>query len=305
MLREGYNECLQILDLFNFFRDWLEPIDLLVKFLFFHFWGMMRKFGLTKRYKRIMLVMALTLLAGSAAKAEDDANSQSLGVGFTLDYFSKYIWRGQNLNNESVFQPSMYFSKYGFTGTIWSTQDWTSVNGESGEFTEVDYSLEYTNVLPWIDGVDWFVGVIYYDDTTGNSAEDTTEVYGGLTFSKLPLAPTFTFYRDIDVDKGTYYQFSISHTIEKIAKWKDKVYCDLVLGASLGYGNSAYNKGNFDVSGGNFNDLTISAALPVFLGKCWIIKPSINYSTMLAGPISDATEMSDNMWFGVGLSADF
>jgi hypothetical protein len=259
---------------------------------------------MTKRYKWIMVVMALTVLTGSAAKAEDDVNSQSLGVGFTLDYFSKYIWRGQNLSNGSVFQPFIYLSKYGFTGTIWSTQDWTSVNGKSGEFTEVDYSLEYTNAIPYIDGVDWLIGIIYYDPL-GSQADDTAEVYGGLTFNNLPLAPSVKIYRDVDEVKGTYYQFSLGHTIEKIAKWKDRCYCDLVFGASLGYGNSEYNRGNFDVSGGKLNDLTLSAALPICLGNCWIIKPSINYSTMLAGTIRDATDKSDNLWFGVGLSADF
>ncbi|MCX5634544.1 MAG: hypothetical protein NTW55_01695, partial [Planctomycetota bacterium] len=133
---------------------------------------------LKSRHLGIMAVMASTVLTGSAAKAQDDANSQSLGVGFTFDYFTKYIWRGQNLNNESVFQPCVYFSKYGFTGTIWSTQDWTSVNRAGGEFTEVDYSLEYTNAIPYIDGVNWLVGIIYYDPL-GSQADDTAEVYGG------------------------------------------------------------------------------------------------------------------------------
>jgi hypothetical protein len=255
-----------------------------------------------------MTLMALTVLTGSAAKAQDDANSQSLGVGFTLDYFTKYIWRGQNLNNESVFQPSIYLSKYGFTGTIWSTQDWTSVNGEGGEFTEVDYSLEYTNTVPYFDGIDWLVGVINYD-LIGSETEDTAEVYGGLTLSKLPLAPSAKLYRDVDEVKGTYYQFSLGHTIEKIGEWKHNCYCDLALGASVGYGNSAYNKGNFDgdfdVSGRKFNDLTLSVALPICFGNCWTITPSINYSTMLAGDIRDATDKSDNLWFGIGLSADF
>jgi hypothetical protein len=124
--------------------------------------------------------------------------------------------------------------------------------------------------------------------------------------SELPLAPSVTFYRGVDEVKGTYYQFSLGHTIEKICQWKDQGYCDLELGASAGYGNSMYNKGNFDdVSDGKLNDLTLSVALPVYMGNGWIIKPSINYSTMLAGTIRDATDNSDNLWCGVGLSVDF
>ncbi len=290
---------------------------------------MIEKIYMTKRYSWIMTLMALTLLTASVAKAQDDANLQAsasslrdgrdladasrrseakteggLGVGFTLDYFTKYIWRGQNLNNESVFQPSVYLSKYGFTATIWSTQDWTNVNGEGGDFTEVDYSLEYTNTTSFFDGIDWLAGVIRYDYTVGDT-EDTTEVYGGLALSKLLLAPSFKFYRDVDDIKGAYYQFGLGHTIEKITQWRHDCYCDLAFGASVGFGNSAYNKGNFDVSDRKFNDLTLSLALPVCWGDCWSITPSINYSTMLAGAVRDATDKSDNLWFGISLSADF
>jgi hypothetical protein len=250
-----------------------------------------------------ILVLAAMAVTASVAKCADDANSQPLGFGFTLDYFTKYIWRGQNLNDKSVFQPSIYLSQYGFTGSIWGSHDWTSANDNAGNFTEFDYTLDYTNAIPGIDGVSWSGGVIHYTFPHTEFAS-TTEVYGGVTFDNLPLTPSVKIYRDVDEIKGTYYQFSIGHTFEKIAKWNEQCYCHAVFGASTGYGNGPYNKGYFGSSGGNMNDLTLTAALPVCFWS-WTLKPSINYSAMLSDPIRQATDKSDNLWGGLSLSRSF
>ncbi len=229
--------------------------------------------------------------------------SDELGVGFTADYFSKYIWRGQNLNNHSVFQPSISLSKYGFTGSIWGNQEWTNVNDNSGNFTEFDYSLDYTNTIPGIDWLSGSVGVLYYT-FPHTTFQSTTEVYGGLSLTNVPFSPSIRLYRDVDEYKGTYYQFSVGHTIEKIHKWNEQCYCDLALGASIGYGNSAYNKGYALADDAKFNDLTLSLGLPVCYGK-WMIKPSINYATMLSDDVRMNTAKSDNFWVGLGVSTSF
>jgi len=257
-----------------------------------------------ERGKLIVAAVILGVCMGSAAKAADEMNSQPLGVGVKLDYVSKYIWRGQDLNNRSAFQPSVSLSKYGFTGSVWSTQDWTGVNGNSGNFTQINSTLDYTSALPGVDGVSWSVGVIDYDFPHTRTA-NTVEIYGGLTFTALPLSPSIKVYRDVDEIKGTYYQLGVSKTLEKVISWNDNCYSDLALGASIAYGNSAYNRGYFGVNGGGNNDLTLTAALPTPLGKYWVIRPSINYSTMLANSIREATDKSDNLWCGVSLSVNF
>jgi len=254
--------------------------------------------------KLITVAVILAVGMGSVGKAADEMNSQPLGVGVKLNYVSKYIWRGQNLNDRSAFQPSISLSKYGFTGSIWSTQDWTGVNGHSGDFTQINYSLDYTSACPSVNGVSWSVGVIDYD-FPHTKTDNTVEIYGGLTFTALPLSPWIKVYRDVDEIKGTYYQLGVGKALEKVITWNDTCYSDLALGASVAYGNGAYNKGYFGVDGGGNNDLTLSVALPTSLGKYWVIRPSINYSTMLADGIRKATDKSDNFWFGVGLSVNF
>jgi hypothetical protein len=111
-------------------------------------------------------------------------------------------------------------------------------------------------------------------------------------------------YRDLDEVDGSYLQFGLGHTLEKLVTWSDDYYCGLQLAASTGWGNSVYNKGYFGINQSKLNDLTLSAGIPVCVGS-WTIKPSINYSTMLSDEIRKATAKSDNIWVGIGLQKSF
>jgi hypothetical protein len=258
-----------------------------------------------KRCKWILVLVTVAIIFAEA-KAADDANSQPLGVGMTFDYFSKYIWRGQALNDESVFQPSIYLSKYGFTAAIWGSMDMKNNLDNAGNFTEVDTSLDYTAALPGLDFLNFSVGGIYYD-FPNTDFDDTTEVYVGVSAPSWPLTPSFKVYRDVDEIKGNYYQFGVGHTFEKVAKFSEKCFCNLVLGASVGYGSAAYNKGYFGVDSAQSNDLTLTAGLPICFGN-WTLKPSINYATMLSDSIRSAPVNavdSDNLWGGLSLATSF
>ena len=247
--------------------------------------------------------MAACAIFASLSYVSADEQKQPLGVGLSADYFTKYVWRGQLLNDESVFQPSVYLSKYGFTGGVWGNLDMTSSNGDSGTFTEFDTSLDYTAAVPGTDWLSFSLGGIYYD-FPNTDFEDTTEVYGGLTLTKMPLTPSVKIYRDVDEIEGTYTQFGIGHTFEKIKKWSDTCYCDFLLGASVGYGTQAYNKGYALSNSAGFNDLTLTAGLPLCIGS-WTVKPSVNYAMMLDSEIRENTAQSDNFWAGVGISTSF
>jgi hypothetical protein len=247
-------------------------------------------------------LVLIAFVAGTAA-----AEEQVVKFGLSADYFSKYIWRGQNVDNSGVLQPTISASAYGFTGSIWGNIDLTNKSktapDNAWEFSEFDYTLGYTAVIPGIDWLTGSVGTIYY--RFPNTAFDpTTEIYGGFSLTTVPLTPSFKWYRDVDEIKGSYFQFGIGHTLEKIYVVNEKCYCGLQLGASYGWGNAAYNNGYFGVNGGQSNDLTLTAGLP-FCVDTWTIKPSINYSTMLSDAIREATEKSDNLWAGVGISTSF
>ena len=63
------------------------------------------------RYEAWIVSLNIVIYGGASVFAAN-------GIDFkvTTDCFSKYIWRGQNLDDKSVFQPSVSLRGYGFTG---------------------------------------------------------------------------------------------------------------------------------------------------------------------------------------------
>ena len=220
----------------------------------------------------------------------------------TADYFTKYIWRGQNVSDRSVFQPTISLYRNGFTGSFWGNMDLTGQNEHRWEFIELNFVLDYTASLPDMNGVNFSFGTIHYQ-FPNTSSKPTTEVYTGLSFD-WPLTPYIRWYRDVDEVDGSYFQFGIGHSIDKIYTFTDKCFCGLQLGASTAWGSSSYNDAYFGVDSGKFNDLMLSVGFPVCIDS-WTIRPNVNYSMMLSDSIRAATDESDNLWVGVGVSTTF
>ena len=249
------------------------------------------------RNKGLWCVAVVLLCSASAAVAEDEVS-----VGVAADLFSKYIWRGQNVVDDWVLQPSASVGYKGFTGSIWGNVDWTGELVDEWELSEVDYAIDYSNSFPGQETFGYSLGAIYYDfPNTGWNA--TSEVYAGLT-ADAPLSPAVKWFYDFDEADGSYIQFSVGHTIEKIVSWTEREYCGLTLGASLGYATDNYNESYFGVDDEAINDLTVTAGVPFCFGSL-TIKPSVGYSVMIDDDIREATDKSDNFWGGVGASYSF
>jgi hypothetical protein len=149
--------------------------------------------------KRETLVLALGILICST---KDVLSADKVDLELTTSFQSKYIWRGQNIDDDPVFQPSLSASYKGFTVAVWGNLEMTNINGNSGEFSEIDYSIAYSGTVPGMKGIGYSVGAIYYDFPATDAA-GTTEVYWGLNFD-LPLSPSITVYHDVDEAEGAY-----------------------------------------------------------------------------------------------------
>ena len=237
------------------------------------------------------------------------AKGEEVSFEFTADYNGKYIWRGQNLDDDPVLQPGFSATYGNLTAAIWSNLELTNYNDKSGAFTEIDYSVDYSSTIPGAEGIGFSLGTIYYDfpgtDSSGEPIPGTTEFYGALSFD-VPMSPSVTFYYDVDeVSDGLYISTAIGHTLE-IFELEPDVPIAMELGASYGYGNSAYNKSYWSVNDSSANDLMLSAALPFEIGG-WSVSPSINYVTLLSDvKDSIASGVDDDFfYFGIGFSKGF
>ena len=234
------------------------------------------------------------------------------GIDFevTADFFSKYIWRGQNIDDDPVFQSSISAGYGDLTVAIWGNLELTNINDKSGDFSELDYSLDYSSPMPGIESVRYSIGVIYYDFpgsyADGTRVPDTTEVYWGLNYDLL-LSPSITVYHDVDEAEGTYISLAIEHSIEKIAELGPDTPVGMEIGASLGWASGSYNKYYWGTDQGKLQDLTFSVSFPMEIWD-WTVAPSLNYITLLSDVIRDTDVYgtdSDFFFAGISLSKSF
>jgi len=251
-----------------------------------------------KSYCFIMCLCAFICVT-HAVIAEDKIDFE-----ITADYFGKYIWRGQNLSDDPVFQPGLSASYKSLTAAIWGSLETTSINNNSGEFTEWDYSLDYSGEFPGIEAIGYSVGLINYHFPS--VVGDTTELYWGLNFD-LPLSASVTVYHDIDVVDGTYVSFAVGHSIEKFFELGPDLPVGMEIGASLGWGSGSYNKYYWGTDQSKLNDLAFSVSLPIEIAD-WTVAPSLNYVTLLSDDIRDTDVYgtdSDFFFAGISLSKSF
>jgi hypothetical protein len=255
-----------------------------------------------------LLAISSAVLAAEDSNAPNKSTPDKIGVTITSDFYSKYVWRGQLLNDDYVFQPSISANYKGWTATIWGNNNLTSygASDNSGEFTEYDLALDYSNKFSEDSKIGYSIGTIHYHFPS-LSYSDTTEIYWGLNFD-VPFNPAFKVYHGLGNENGTYANFSIGHTYEKFATFAKDCYCNFQWGASIGWANSTYNVDYWGVDDSRLNDLTLTAAFPMCLPGGWTFKPSINYVTIIDGTLRNAdtySKSSDYFFTGLSISKNF
>ncbi len=258
-----------------------------------------------ERVKTFLSVKSLFVILGAALAGPQTLASTATDVEVTAAHYSKYIWRGQNLNDDPVFQTAVSVS-YGSLGAgIWGNMDLTNINGNTGDFSEIDYSLDYSAAMPGLEGIGYSLGVIYYD-FPGTAASATAELYWALNFD-LPLSPSITSYHDVDEADGTYVSFAVGRAIEKIAELGSDIWVAMEIGASLGWGSASYNRYYWATPQSRLNDLVLSVSFPIEIAG-WTSAPSVNYVTLVSNDIRDSDMYgtdSDFLFVGIGISRRF
>ena len=258
-----------------------------------------------KKSKWLVIVLGIVIFSSRAVLAEDE-----IGFELSTDFAGKYIWRGQNLNDDPVFQPSISATYGNFTAGIWGNLDLTNINDRNGDFLEMDYSLDWSDDLPDVEGVSYSVGLIYYDFpgsyADGTRLPDTLEAYLGFSFD-LPASPSITAYHDLDEAEGTYISLGIGHSVEEILELSPGIPINMDIGATLGWGSASYDKYYWGTDQSKINDLVLSVSFP-FEVEGLAITPSLNYVTLLSDDLRDTDvygTASDFFFVGIGITKKF
>ena len=262
----------------------------------------------------IVVVMGVILsVANTGVLAQGGMGLGDVSFEVTADFYGKYIWRGQNFTNGTVFQPGVSASSGGFTLSAWGNYELVRVNNNRDEFTEVDLTLDYSFDCPRVEGLAYSVGVIYYDfpevasPAAAPLTENTTELYVGGSFDCL-LNPSATLYYDVDAVEGSYLSLGIGHSIENVVEVIEGSPVSVDCSASLGWGDSSYNDWYWNANapgiGAELNDLVLSLALPLeYAGIS--ISPSVTYIQIVGSDIENTLVDDNHVIAGVSLAKSF
>lgn len=246
--------------------------------------------------KKAIALLLLSVFAFNAQAEDEKAWSISLDQAI----YDKYVWRGQQLNEEGVNQGSVDFSyDAGDMGTfganIWYNLDLDNENNNAGNFSEVDYTIYWEKSY---GDLTLGAGHIYYDFSEVNAGA-TREVYLSASYDVF-LAPSVTVYYDYEDVDGFYVDFSIGRSF-------DLGVADMTLdlGAHLGWADDDQSKSYYSGDGAGFSDYSVSAAVNIPVTDSITITPSIMYYALLGDANSDGANEDDDFVFGVNVNFSF
>ncbi len=237
-------------------------------------------------------------------------------ISLSDSFLTKYIWRGWNLGDEPVMETDASIFWHGVTLDIWSNysfnNDKTKDGGRYQEFTEMDYTIDYTlnmgdfgdmigaEMPEIVKPLSLSTGYIYYTFPNVDWKSkyfDSHEVYFGASYSSL-LQPSFTWYWDVASGKGnadgggdgSYFLFGISHTFE----FEGGISVDL--GVTAGYNDEQWTNKS------GWSDMVFSGGVNIPVFGYFTVTPNVRYSLILdRDTFNDAAE---NEFYG-GLKIGF
>jgi uncharacterized protein (TIGR02001 family) len=244
---------------------------------------------------KIFFLSAIVLLSSAICSwAEDVSEPEGLSVSAGAGVFSKYIWRGYELNHKSiVIQPSVTLSYKGFSINEWANVDASPDAGR--KWNETDTTLSYETSLGHLS---LGAGYIYYNI---KGSDDTQEVYLSAGYDTF-LSPRLTVYKDIDSVPGYYFNLGLSHSI----KLREDISLDLSGG--LGYYISRTEKiveAETDKKYKGPQDGLLSAGLTFSLNKQMTLSPSVSYSFPLSNKAKELLGTSGNAFGGLVFTFSF
>lgn len=246
--------------------------------------------------RKVTLLMVCAWMLVSGISFADD---NGIEFEITTDFFSRYVWRGQLLSDDPVWQPGISAAYENITVGIWGNMDGIF----SGEFTEVDYYFDYSDSLT--ETIGYSFGYIFYDFPQAGA--ETQEIYFGLNLDTF-LSPSVTLYHDIEDAEGYYLAIGAGYSIEELFKISEDIPVGLDISMNIGYGDSGFNGFYYSVSDSGLNDLTLSVGLPMEIAG-WSVTPSVTYATLLDDDIRGAADTiygdSDICYAGVSIGINF
>lgn len=227
--------------------------------------------------RRLMKVCLASLIGGIVMFPCLVYGREDISFEWSNAIYSKYIWRGQNLGDDWCYQPTITVGYKGLGLTLFANYNTV---GNTDEWSELDFTVDYTTDLGFVDSslekVSVSLGYTYYTypNISSNLPEyDSHEVYLGIG-ADVFLSPTLTVYYDFDTGDGVYYEAGISHSFD-VGK------CTISPSLSLGYNDGQWG---YDPS---FSSLLIGVNTSIPVGEYFTVEPMVAESVALDDQYED------------------
>ncbi len=262
---------------------------------------------MNKTIKTAVVTAAFVCGLGLAPKAEaktilgDFLTEKNIDVGIaaSLDYYSKYVWRGMLLDDDNVLQPGVEVSVGSLTAGFWGSWDVESEDSRSSDETDgyLDYGFDLGMLSEDLKFISMNIGHTWY--AFPESDLHAQEYYIGMSFDTF-LAPSITYYHDYSEQStggahGDYVIGSIGHSFTL----NEEYGLSLDLGEEAGYNHEYFINGN-----GGYSLSSVGLSLP--------LKDSLDLSVTAAYniPFGDLKDSSDGnydneFYYGAGLAMSF
>lgn len=272
--------------------------------------------------KLITLTMAVMLTAASlnAQDKKAEAEPQPIGLSFSMDYYSLYLWRGTNwFGGDGAYLPKIAYN-IANTGLIVSVIGELPISALSGGMPNttsfyrqgVDFGLDYSLALgKYVNLNMGLLYSLYPISTRGVDAKDVSFLTAtvGVSFN-VPLKPSISYTHDFYFMDPTYrytdfyIKVGIAHDFEIV-----KSTFTLTPGVSMGLFNSQTNTISTTRTSFAVSDITISVMGSVKAGGAtftagllYTIVPTTVFETFPSG--TGSLQLHYNR-FGAQLNASY
>jgi hypothetical protein len=231
------------------------------------------------------LVIVLMSLAPIAAQADESP----IKISADVPYFNKYVWRGVNLINDPVIQPSINLEFKGWNLNFWGNYD---INN-SKQFDEYDVTLTYTGELAQGS---WTAGYIDYA-FPHSGIKHTRELYGNFTFNQ-DYSPYVELNLDTDEVDGFYARVGAQKAINTAAG-------EIELHGWFGYGSNKMNNALYGNNKAGLADFGLEATWSKQLSENATGYVKLGYTALLHKNHLYGASDRNNLIFGFGVGYGF
>ena len=175
-----------------------------------------------KKTQILFIIISLMFLSGSAIFAQTKDTSK---INVSVDFVSRYIWRGLDYGKAPSIQPTLSFTKGGFEIGAWSAVNTT------GSYHELDPYAKYTLKNFTLTFTDYFIhnemnpnGTKYFDygsTTTNHTFEGSLQYKEPDKFPISLLVGTYFYGNDRKITPD------LADTSKKIIKQNYSTYIEL------------------------------------------------------------------------------